>query len=242
MRNMRAISELEESGKKFESGSFSYRIEVGDAKKGRCSALEFLPEYGVISALMKFKGVIFDMDGTITAPFFDFLKIRDEAGIGDVDMLDYLATASAAEHARVRTKFEDAGVDGAELNRGARELLDELARREVPVALLTRNTRRSVDGVLRKLNLQFDITVTREDGPHKPAPEPIWDIARRWGAGPGEVLMVGDYKWDVLCAKNAGTPCAVLTNGEPSQEWAKDAQYVIETLGEVIEILEGKKS
>ena len=92
------------------------------------------------------------------------------------------------------------------------------------------------------MNLKFDITVTREDGPHKPAPEPIWEIARRWSAKPGEVLMVGDYKWDVLCAKNAGAPSAFLTNGEGEPEWAKDATYIIERLGEVIDIIEGKKS
>ena len=91
------------------------------------------------------------------------------------------------------------------------------------------------------MNLKFDITVTREDGPHKPAPEPIWEIARRWGAKPGEVLMVGDYKWDVLCAKNAGAPSAMLTNGESVPDWASDATYIITTLGEVIEIIEGKK-
>jgi len=194
---------------------------------------------------MNIKGVIFDMDGTITAPFFDFVKIKDEAGIGDVDMLDYLATASTAEYERVHAimlRFEDAGVAEAALNHGARELLDELTRRGMPMALLTRNTRRSVDGVCKKLNLKFDITVTREDGPHKPAPEPIWEIARRWGAKPDEVLMVGDYKWDVLCAKNAGAPCALLINGEGEAEWMKDATYVITRLTEVIDIIEGKKS
>jgi HAD superfamily hydrolase (TIGR01549 family) len=193
---------------------------------------------------MKIKGVIFDMDGTITEPFFDFVKIKEEAGIGDVDMLDYLAKASEPERKRVQaimTKFEDAGVAGARLNRGARELLDDLARRGMPTALLTRNTRRSVDGVCRKLNLTFDIVVTREDGPYKPAPEPIWEIARRWGAKPSEVLMVGDYKWDVLCARNAGAPCALLVNGDEDAAWAKDADHIITELTEVIEIIEGKK-
>jgi HAD superfamily hydrolase (TIGR01549 family) len=184
------------------------------------------------------------MDGTITEPFFDFVKIKEEAGIGDVDMLDYLAKASAPERKRVQaimTKFEDAGVAEARLNRGARELLDDLARRGMPTALLTRNTRRSVDGVCRKLNLKFEIVVTREDGPYKPAPEPIWEIAKRWGAKPGEVLMVGDYKWDVLCAKNAGAPCALLANGDEDAAWAKDADHIITELTEVIEIIEGKK-
>jgi HAD superfamily hydrolase (TIGR01549 family) len=183
------------------------------------------------------------MDGTITAPFFDFVKIKDEAGIGDVDMLDYLATALDPERQRVQaimTKFEDAGVAEARLNRGARELLDDLARRGMPTALLTRNTRRSVDGVCRKLNLTFDIIVTREDGPYKPAPEAIWGIAKRWGAEPGEVLMVGDYKWDVLCAKNAGAPCALLADGDEDAAWAKSADHIITELTEVIEIIEGK--
>jgi HAD superfamily hydrolase (TIGR01549 family) len=244
MWNNRSVKELGFESGKFQSGSFGTEMGVGDANDGRRSALEFLPRYGFIAVPMKIKGVIFDMDGTITAPYFDFTTIKEEAGIGDVDMLDYLATATGAEHARVQavmTKFEDAGVAEAKLNHGARELLDELVRRKMPTALLTRNTRRSVDGVCRKLNLKFAITVTREDGPHKPAPEPIWEIARRWGAEPGEVLMVGDYKWDVLCAKNAGAPSAMLTNGEAVPDWASDATYIITTLSEVIEIIEGKK-
>ncbi|HVM62367.1 MAG TPA: HAD family hydrolase [Verrucomicrobiae bacterium] len=194
---------------------------------------------------MKIKGVIFDMDGTITEPYFDFVKIKKESGLGaEVDMLDYLAKASPSERARVEAimaKFEDAGVEAAALNAGARELLDELKRRKLPTALLTRNTRRSVDGVCRKLNLKFDVVVTREDGPYKPAPEPIWEIAKRWGATAGEVLMVGDYKWDVLCAKNAGAPSVLLIDGEGREDWAKDATYVITRLTEVIEIMEGKK-
>jgi HAD superfamily hydrolase (TIGR01549 family) len=193
---------------------------------------------------MKFKGVIFDMDGTITAPYFDFAKIKDEAGIGDVDMLDYLRFATGEEHDRVRailTRIEDAGVANAKLNRGGRKLLSFLAKHKIPIALLTRNSRKSVDGVCRKLKLRFDISVAREDGPHKPAPEPILRIARRWGRKPSKLLMVGDYKWDVLCANNAGTPCALLVNGNGEPEWVKDADYVITKLTDVIEIVEGKR-
>ncbi|HUI06715.1 MAG TPA: HAD family hydrolase [Verrucomicrobiae bacterium] len=192
---------------------------------------------------MAIKGVIFDMDGTITAPYFDFVKIKDEAGIGDVDMLDYLRSATGPEYDRVHavlTKFEEAGVANAKLNRGARTLLRFLARRKIPTALLTRNSRKSVDGVCRKLNLRFDVTVTREDGPHKPAPEPILEIARRWGAAPSEVLIVGDYKWDVQCARNAGAPCALLINGGGTPEWAEQADFIITRLTEVIGLVEGK--
>lgn len=193
---------------------------------------------------MKVRGVIFDMDGTITAPYFDFARIRQQANIGDVDLLDYLRSATGKEYERIDkllAKLEEDGVASARLNRGARKVLAYLKKRGIPTALLTRNSRKSVDGVCRKLNLSFDIVVTREDAPHKPAPEPIWRIARRWRAKPGEVLMVGDYKWDVLCAKNAGAPCVVLINGGSAPDWAKDADFVVKRLGELIEIIEGKR-
>jgi HAD superfamily hydrolase (TIGR01549 family) len=190
---------------------------------------------------MAIRGVIFDMDGTITAPYFDFVKIREEAGIGDADMLDYLRTATRAEYDRLHAilhKYEKSGVAAAKLNRGARKLLNFLARRQIPTALLTRNTRQSVDGVCRKLKLKFEITVTREDGPHKPAPEPIWRIAKRWKLKRRELLMVGDYKWDVLCANNAGIRSVLLVSGEERPEWAKDATFLVRRLTEVTKIID----
>ena len=191
--------------------------------------------------LMAIRGVIFDMDGTITAPYFDFVKIKDEAGIGDVDMLDYLRYADRAEHARIQRilhRYEDAGVRDAKLNCGARTHQSFLAQRKIPTALLTRNSRKSVDGICRKLKLKFDITISREDGPYKPAPEPIWRIAKHWKLARREVLMVGDYKWDVLCAKNAGIPCALLLYGSEFPNWAKGAKYHVRRLTDLIEIIE----
>jgi beta-phosphoglucomutase-like phosphatase (HAD superfamily) len=87
---------------------------------------------------MAIRGVIFDMDGTITAPHFDFVRIKEEAGIGDVDMLDYLRSATGPEYDRIYKllmRFEEGGVAAAKLNRGARTLLNFLARRKIPTAL-----------------------------------------------------------------------------------------------------------
>ena len=192
---------------------------------------------------MIFRGVIFDMDGTITAPNLDFAGIKEEAGIGDVDMLDYLRAATGKEYERVYKilmRFEEGGVANAKLNSGARTLLRYLVQQKIPTALLTRNSRKSVEGVCHKLKLKFDITITREDGPHKPAPEPIWNILKQWKMSRQEVLMVGDYKWDVLCAKAAGIPCALLLNEDPLPGWSNDAKYHILRLTEIIDVIEGK--
>ena len=194
---------------------------------------------------MHLRGVIFDMDGTITEPYFDFTKIKAEVNLGDRDLLDYLQEIKGPEYNRltgILAQFEEAGVIHARLNRGASELLDYLATRGLPTALLTRNSRRSLEAVCRKLGLQFDVAYSREDGPHKPAPEPIWEIARRWQANPGELLVVGDYKWDLYCARNAGSLCAILTNGAGVPEWASDAEFIIHDLSELIGIIQGDSS
>ena len=192
---------------------------------------------------MAIRGIIFDMDGTITAPDLEFAKIKQAAGIGEVDLLDYLRDATGPERVHIQQllmQFEAGGVASARLNRGARTLLRYLARQRIPTALLTRNSRKSVAGVCHKLKLKFDLTITREDGPHKPAPEPIWQIARHWQLQHRELLMVGDYKWDVLCAANAGIPCAVLLNSDARPDWARTARYRLRRLTEIIAILEGK--
>jgi HAD superfamily hydrolase (TIGR01549 family) len=158
-----------------------------------------------------------------------------------VDTLDYLRSATGAESARIHKllmKFEEDGVANARLNRWARTLLRFLARRQIPTALLTRNSRKSVAGVCRKLRLQFDVTVAREDGPHKPAPEPIWQIARRWRLRRRELLLVGDYKWDVLCARRAGIRSAILVGRGERPEWAADATFAVRRLTEVIKLIE----
>ena len=192
---------------------------------------------------MKIRGVIFDMDGTVTAPYLEFGLIKTAAGLGDVDLLDYLRGATGAEYERVQgllMQFEEDGVANAKLNLGARTVLRYLRRAKIPTGLLTRNSRKSVAGVCAKLKLRFDVVLAREDAPHKPAPEPIWQMARQWGLRREELLMVGDYKWDVMCAQNAGIPCAVLLDGE-TPDWAAGATHRIRRLTELIPIIEGRR-
>lgn len=193
---------------------------------------------------MSVRGVIFDMDGTITAPYLDFAKIKAKIGVGDVDVLDYVQRVRGAERERVLRilhAFEDDGARHARLNRGARTVLRYLARKNIRTGLLTRNSRRSVDIVCRRLGLKFDLIRTREDGPYKPAPEPIWEMARQWQLQREELLMVGDYKWDVLCARNAGIASAVLLNGE-LPDWAALATYRLRRITELIGIVEGQRA
>ncbi|MBI5687737.1 MAG: HAD family hydrolase [Verrucomicrobia bacterium] len=186
------------------------------------------------------RGIIFDMDGTLTEPHIDFQALRRELGVMVGDIVDHLKSVDDAERQRLETILhrieEDAAVN-ATLQPGAAELLDTLRARGIKLGLLTRNTRKSVKTVLAKFGLRFDATLTREDGPHKPAPEPVLALAQRWGFQPTEMLVVGDYVYDLRCAHNAGARGVLLVN-DKMPEWAHEADYIIHRLDELPGVIE----
>jgi len=186
------------------------------------------------------RGVIFDMDGTLTVPRIDFQALRRELGIMAGDIVDYIKSADERERKRVEAilhRFEEDAAINAELQCGTRELLDALRARGIKLGLLTRNSRKSVATVMQKFRLAFDTTLTREDAAHKPSPEPVLRLARKWGLAPAEMLVVGDYIHDIRSGHSAGSKTALLVN-DRVPEWAAEADHTIHRLDELLKIIE----
>jgi HAD superfamily hydrolase (TIGR01549 family) len=186
------------------------------------------------------RGIIFDMDGTLTMPHLDFKKLRQDLGLAVGDIVDYMNAADEQERRRVLEileRFEEDGAMNAQLQPGARELLDALRARGIKAGLLTRNSRKSVETLLRRFGLSFDATFTREDGPHKPSPEPVLAIARQWGLPPAEMCVIGDYIHDVRSGRAAGSKTILLIN-DHVPEWAHEADFTIRRLDELCPLLE----
>jgi HAD superfamily hydrolase (TIGR01549 family) len=168
-------------------------------------------------ATLPLRAVIFDMDGTLTRPFLDFHAIHAAIGIPEPLLENMLALPPGPERSRafgILERFEDEAADASELNDGALEVLSFLSSKSIPSGLLTRNSRRSTERTLAKHGLRFEICVTRDDAPAKPRPEPLWKICEALGVAPAHALMVGDFKFDVLAGRNAGTRTALLTHGK----------------------------
>lgn len=197
------------------------------------------------------QGIVFDMDGTLTKPNMDFGALASEIGEAmDEPVLEYMEKVDEKERVRVGSilkRFEAQAARDAELNDGVRELLDFVVRKGKKTALLTRNSRLSVETVLRKYNLKFDYIVSREDAKPKPSPDPILLIGRKLGIEPKHLLVVGDYLFDILCGKAAGTKTALLYNhrslqgdGEGGAITAVDVvpDFKLKRLTDLIPILE----
>jgi HAD superfamily hydrolase (TIGR01509 family) len=189
---------------------------------------------------MGLKLIIFDLDGTLLAPAFDFDAIRREIGLPPgASILEAMDRFSESERARANWILERHEAEAARRSRlmpGARELLDWLGARGVRTAVLTRNSRRSVDHACRRHGLAFDAVVTREDHLPKPSPVGIRRLMQTLGAEPDETVMVGDYSFDVEAGAAAGCRTIALVS-DPRPAWASEATWVAADLAEVRRIL-----
>ena len=195
---------------------------------------------------MVIKAVIFDLDGTITEPFFDFDAIREEIGLArdSGPILESMQKMTSQQRRRVEeilNYHEQKAVTESRLNAGAKETLSVLRRMSLPVGILTRNRRSNALAIARKHGLEFDAIVDREDGPVKPDAFGVLRICEQFGVEPHETLVVGDYLFDLLCAKAAGAVAVLLANHHQAAEFAEYADFKIDKIDQVLQILENNQ-
>ena len=188
------------------------------------------------------RGIIFDMDGTLIVQELDFAAMRREIGLPpDTPLLEALTAMSEAERAaanEVLLRHERIAARTARVNPGVVAFLDCLDRLAVRRGLFSRNSREAVESVLNRCALRFDAVVARENAPFKPNPEGLWQICEAWQLAPAEVLMVGDYLYDIQAGRNAGMRTALVTHG---RKWffAGQADLVFPSFEEIPDVLRG---
>jgi HAD superfamily hydrolase (TIGR01509 family) len=186
------------------------------------------------------RAILFDMDGTLTAPMLDFPRIKAEMGIGSRPILEALAEMSP-EARRVAEEIlhrheEQAAADST-LNAGCVELLDWLAARHIHVALITRNSLSSVRTVLQRHRLSIDVLITRDDGRFKPDPHPLHLACQRLNMPAANVWMVGDGRYDVEAGVAAGIK-TVWVSHDRERDFPAEPWRVVRDLIELTAMLE----
>jgi HAD superfamily hydrolase (TIGR01509 family) len=138
---------------------------------------------------------------------------------------------------RILHNHEARAVTESSLNPGAQQTLSELHNTGIPIGILTRNQRENALAIAKMHNLKFDAVIGREDGPVKPDAFGVLSLCSQFGVDPSNAMLVGDYLFDLLSAKAAGAIAVLLTNTEKAQEYAEHADYCIENIGEILEII-----
>jgi len=192
---------------------------------------------------MSIKAVIFDLDGTITQPYFDFDAIREEMGLdrnsGPVlEQMGKMSSEQRKQAEQVLYIHEQKAVAESKLNPGTEQTLAALRKAGIFIGVLTRNKRSNALAIARKHNLRLDIVVGREEGPIKPDAFGVKQICKQLGIEPAETILVGDYLFDLLSAKAAGAIAVLLANHKQAGQFAKYADYTIENIPRILEIID----
>jgi HAD superfamily hydrolase (TIGR01549 family) len=164
--------------------------------------------------------LIFDLDGTVVVNAYDWARIKAELGSGGAPILPYLEGLEEPERSRKREVLERYEAEQTAASRprsGIREFLGVLGARSVRTALVTNNSSKNTAFLLERFGLAFDLVLTRESGLWKPSGAPFLEVMRVFGLGPKECCVVGDTRFDVLAAADAGIADVFILSDDPGR-------------------------
>ena len=189
------------------------------------------------------RGLIFDLDGTLVDSQLDFDLMRAEMELPPGPILESIAALPAERANRCHVilhRHEVAGAERATLLPGVGQLLTKAEERQIPIGIVTRNSREISSLVLQRLKIRHDILITRDDGPIKPDPWAVRHICETWNVPAHQVVMLGDYRFDVLSGRGAGAKTVLLTHPVPPQEYPnhEQADLLLSSLAEHHRLME----
>jgi phosphoglycolate phosphatase-like HAD superfamily hydrolase len=197
-----------------------------------------------ITNILARKFWVFDLDGTLTIPVHDFARIRAALGIPDgSDILDYLSALPPLEAELLHERLD--GIERELVTEtgpapGAADLVELLFQRGCCLGILTRNTREIAEQTLAHIGLDSffarECILGRADAPPKPDPEGIYLLARFWGAQPAELVMAGDYLYDLQAGQAAGA-ATIHVHGSRERRWPEWTDLCVSSLAELAEMV-----
>ena len=197
------------------------------------------------------KGIIFDMDGTLTEPnSIDFNAMYVRNGLtkrANTDILTLIGNLPTFEERDAAMKIileeEMLGCERMELRPNLHNLLEAINKANVRIALSTRNCEIAYQKFVLKANLQscvFDPILHRDslNGVNKPDPAVARHIMDSWNIKVGEerlVWFVGDSLDDVSCGRAAGCSTCLIRTGSNEYILRKHPELVDVVVDDLIE-------
>jgi HAD superfamily hydrolase (TIGR01509 family) len=168
--------------------------------------------------------------------------IRRSLGLpAGAPILETIALRPAPERAAMHEwlfRYEMRAARESRLFPGAGEFLREVRASGWKTALFTRNARLVAHASLQTHGLAVDLLVAREDAPPKPDPAGLLRICAEWGCGPGQLVFLGDYLYDLEAGERAGVPTLLYAPG-PLPGFAHRARGTYRDYAEALRFVRG---
>lgn len=190
---------------------------------------------------------VFDLDGTLTLPVHDFDYIRLELGVpAGNDILEWLDALPHQEalprHARLN-EIEHELIARTAPAPGAHDVVALLHARGAHLGILTRNTRQIALHTLHHIGLDTfftsDVILGRNEALPKPDPDGILQLATHWETVTEDMVMVGDYLYDLQTGRAAGA-LTVHVRGTRPHGWPEWTDIEVQSLEELAEMLDNE--
>lgn len=192
------------------------------------------------------KAVLFDFDGTLTCPgILDFSLIKEALGCPlQEPVLEFIHGISDSEKKRNAMadldQFEMEAAKKSVPNEGAELIVSYLKSKGLSLGIITRNSRASVLRALENFNhicqKHFDLIISRDDPLRpKPSSDGILSAANRLGIKPEEIMVVGDFIFDIEAGNRAGAITVFLDTKNVSRTIKSD--FVITRLADLKNIV-----
>jgi len=182
------------------------------------------------------KGLIFDLDGTLIdsydAIYIGLVEVFNHFGVPPLphhQLGEYLGGSleeilrpfllpHQMEEAKTvfRSKYRDIYLDKTSLLEGVGEVIEELSRRSIRLAVASNKSGKFCRKLLSQLGIdRFFTTImgVRDGLRPKPFPDMVNAIVLDLGLHPNEIVMVGDTAEDIVAGKTAGVDVYALSNG-----------------------------
>lgn len=196
----------------------------------------------------RIKAVLFDFDGTLTRPGeIDFKKIRCligcPAGVPILEHIDALASPEQKQAAHsILNRFEMDAAQAARPNRDAEAVVLYLKSRGLPIGILSRNSRAAIHRAFENFQRigpsDFDFIGSRElPVKIKPNPDGILYAANKLDVPVTQMLVVGDFIFDIQAGAAAGAMTVFLSNGGDTAPMDVESDHVISRLDQLRDIV-----
>lgn len=210
--------------------------------------------------MQEFKGIIFDLDGTLTSTnklifaSFNYISMKYmNRTFSDEELISFFGPTEdvilkrwcGKEYEQARKDYYDyytANHYMADLYPGIFDLIKFLKRKNVLLSIYTGKGKEAATITLNKLSIfnYFDMIITGDDvKEHKPSSEGILVFLDKFNLKKDEVIMIGDAPADVIAAKSAGIKVASVVWDSYAKETVikLKSDFIFENVSDLFEFL-----